>query len=285
MLQAKQSVVVAEARLESTLDRFKITLGLPTDAKVDVDQNVLGTLASLQVEEGMPAEKQLIEIALKRRFDHRTVLDEVADAGRRIVVAEDALRSSLDFSSAVNVNTEPDQPVKFEFEKIDWSAGFQLDLALDKLPERNAYRAALINLDAAIRAREQSEDQVKSDVREALRQLRSTLASYKIQTNSVKLNKRRVKQTEEFLATNYGDIRTRDLLDAKDDLVQAEIAKTQVLVNYAVARLELLRDLEALPLEPKGLRFDPGLPLPKEARMTTPPAAKPQPPEPEEERR
>jgi hypothetical protein len=39
-------------------------------------------------------------------------------------------------------------------------------------------------------------------------------------------------------------------------------------VNYAIARLALLQDLEALPLEPKGLRYDPGLPIPKEARMS-----------------
>ena len=39
---------------------------------------------------------------------------------------------------------------------------------------------------------------------------------------------------------------------------------TRATVDYAIARLELLRDLEGLALEPKGLRYDPGLPLPSD---------------------
>ncbi|MHC5072888.1 MAG: hypothetical protein ACYTGO_20635, partial [Planctomycetota bacterium] len=63
-------------------------------------------------------------------------------------------------------------------------------------------------------------------------------------------------------------VETLDVLDAKESLLNAEIALTQARVNYAIARLALLQDLEALPLEPKGLRYDPGLPIPKEARMS-----------------
>lgn len=270
VLVAKNRVVVGEARLESTRDRFKFTLGLPVDANVRVDPREFENLKHLHVDKNMPDEATLIRIALERRFDYQTSLDEVADAGRRVYVAEDALRSSLDFSSAIDVPSEPDQPVKFDFENLTWAAGFDLDLALDKLIERNAYRSSLISLDTAIRARERSEDQVKTDVRESLRQLRSSFESYEIQLVSVQVASRRVKQTEAFQAANFGGVTTLDVLDAKESLVNAEIALTQARVTYAIARLALLRDVEALPLEPKGLRYDPGLPLPKEATMTQP---------------
>ncbi len=270
VLVAKNGVVLVEARLESTLDRFKFTLGLPADANMQVDPREFETLKHLQVQKDMPDEGTLIGIALERRFDYQTSLDEVADAGRRVYVTEDALRSTLDFSSSISVPTEPDQPVKFDFENLSWAAGFDLDLALDKLVERNAYRSALINLDAAIRARERSQDQVKTDVREDMRQLRSTFETYEIQTSSVAVARRRVEQTEAFQAANRAGVSTLDVLDAKASLLTAEIALTRARVNYAIARLALLRDLEAMPLEPKGLRYDPGLPIPREARMSQP---------------
>jgi outer membrane protein TolC len=271
VLVAQNRVVVNEARLESTLDRFKFSLGLPVDANVNVDSKEFENLKHLQVDENMPDEHVLIKIALKRRFDYQTSLDEVADAGRKVYVAEDALRSSLDFSSSIDVPTDPRQPVDFDFQNVTWAAGFDLDLALDKLVERNAYRAALINLDAAIRDRERTQDQVKTDVRESIRQLRTGFESYRIQLVSVQVASRRVKQTEAFQEANIGNVTTLDVLDAKESLVNAEIALTQARVVYAIARLSLLRDLEALPLEPKGLRYDPGLPLPKEATQATMP--------------
>lgn len=270
VLVAKNRVVVAEARLESTRDRFKFTLGLPVDANVHVDPREFEHLTHLQVDKNMPDQATLIRVALERRYDYQTSLDEVADAGRKVYVAEDALRSSLDFSSSIDIPTEPHQPVKFDFENLTWAAGFDLDLALDKLIERNAYRTSLINLDAAIRDRERNEDSIKTEIREDLRQLRSAFETYVIQTNSVAVARRRVEQTEAFQAANRPGVETLDVLDAKESLVNAEIALTQARVSYAIARLALLRDLEALPMEPKGLRYDPGLPLPKEATMSQP---------------
>jgi len=270
VLVAKNRVVIAEARLESSLDGFKFTLGLPVDANVQVDPREFENLTYLQVEKNMPNEATLIRTALERRFDYQTALDEVADAGRKVYVAEDALRSSLDFSSSISVPTEPDQPVKFDFENLTWAAGFDLDLAMDKLVERNAYRTSLINLEAAVRTRERIQDQVKTDMRQDVRQLRSAFESYEIQTVSVAVARQRVEQTEAFQAANRPGVSTLDVLDAKESLVNAEIALTGARVTYAIARLALLRDLEALPLEPKGLRYDPGLPLPKQATMSVP---------------
>ena len=36
-----------------------------------------------------------------------------------------------------------------------------------------------------------------------------------------------------------------------------------VMVSYSIARLQLMDDLEGIALEPKGLRFDPELPVPE----------------------
>src|SRR5690606_22847705 len=127
-------------------------------------------------------------------------------------------------------------------------------------PERNAYRTALINLDERIRSREEAEDRLAQEIRNALRDIRSQVASFRIQTNGLELARARVRSTEMLYVA--GRIEAREVLDAQNRLLSAQISVTSAVVNYATARLELLRDLEAIALEPKGLRLDLTLPVP-----------------------
>ena len=259
-LSAQDRYVTAKARLESALDTFKQTLGLPTDAEVQIDTRELERVRARGVELLALEEAKAIELALSRRYDLQNVLGEVDDAHRKVYVAEDALRSKLDFSGAITIPTDQGEAYAFDFTKMRWSAGFSLELAVDKLPERNAYRSALITLDAAIRSREQLEDSIKADVREGLRSIMRTLQSYRIQTMALELAAKRADGLPDLYKA--GRANALDLLDAQESLLVAQLSVTGALVDYAIARLELMRDLEAVQLEPKGLRFDPGLPLP-----------------------
>src|SRR5262252_4602676 len=253
--------VAAKNRLLSTLDRFKLTLGLPTTAQVLADHVELDRLAAQGVEPLQLDEAQALALALERRYDYRTTVDEVEDAGRRVYVAEDALKMVLDFTAALNVPAQSGKGLNLDWSRVNWAAGFDLDLALDKLVERNAYRSALIDLDVAIRAREQSEDQVASDVRTGLRDIQSTYDSYRIQDKAVRLAKQRVEATTDLYAADR--VTALEKLDAQDSLLQAQLQLSAAIVDYANARLGLLRDLEGIALEPKGLRFGPALPLPQ----------------------
>lgn len=265
--RAKQSEFTADAqrvnaknRLQAALDRFKLTLGLPTSSQLQLEIGELDRLTAAGVAPIEVDEAQLVALALDRRFDHRTTIDSVEDAGRRVLVSEDALNMALDFTAALNVPAESGKGLNLDWSRVNWSAGFQLDLALDKLVERNAYRAALISFDAAMRAREQSEDQITADVRTDLRNIKSALDSYKIQFQANEFALQRVVATDELFAA--GRVQAIDKLDALSAQLQTQLALTAATVDYAVARLALMRDLEALALEPKGLRFDPALPLP-----------------------
>lgn len=259
----------ANADLESAYDSFKQTLGLPTDANITLDATGIEKLRALAIEPIDLEEDKATELALQRRYDYRTAVDDVEDATRGILVAEDALRTMLDFSSAVSVPTDPGNPLKFDWSQVEWSGGFNLDLALDRLSERNAYRSALISLDATMRAREQTEDSVKADIRDALRDIQRSYTSYKIQDEATRQAVVRRERAELFLEAGRGDYLT--LVDAQDDLLTNQISLTGAMVNYAVARLQLLRDLEGLILEPEGLRYDPGLPLPQGPLPGSPP--------------
>ena len=253
--------VAAKNRLQSTLDRFKLTLGLPVTSQVELDPTELAKVTTRGVAVVEIDEPAAIELALQRRFDHQTTIDEVEDAARRIFVSEDALEMALDFRAALNVPSQSGSSLNLDWSRVNWSAGFELDLALDKLAERNAYRSALISFDVAVRNREQSEDQIAADVRTSLRNIRSAIDSYKIQSIAVELAAKRVEATTDLFAA--GRVAALEKLDAQDALLQAQLQLTASIVDYANARLELINDLEAIRLEPQGLRFDPALPLPK----------------------
>jgi outer membrane protein TolC len=261
---AENRNVDARTRLGTSLDRFLITLGLPTDAAVTLEQADLTRLRQAGVELVDLEEERAIAIAMDRRLDYRNVRDEVEDAVRRARVTEDALRSTLDFGGAITVPTEPDKALVFDWSQVRWSAGFDLELAVSKLPERNAFRTALINLDFAIRAREQIEDEIKRDVREALRAMQRAYQTHVIQARAVELAVRRVESTRDFFEAGDRGTTTLDVLDAQESLLQAQLAELGALVDYAIARLQLLRELDALALEPSGLRFDSTLPIPPE---------------------
>lgn len=266
--RAKQSEYSADAqrvsaknRLQTALDRFKTKLGLPVTAPIDLDPTELDRLKQQGVQPIGLDEAAAVSLALQRRTDHHTVVDQVEDAGRRVFVAEDALGMSLDFTAALSVPAESGKGLNLDWSRVNWSAGFDLDLALDKLVERNSYRSALISLDVAIRAREASEDTIASSVRSSLRNIQSAIDSYRIQSVAVDLAAQRVEATTDLYAA--GRVQALEKLDAQDALLQAQLDQAAAIVDYAVARLQLMHDLEAIDLEPKGLRFDPALPLPQ----------------------
>lgn len=261
-LSSQNGVVTAENRLMAALDRFKLNrLGLPVDADVRLQVSDLDQLRELGVKRLELEEGKAIGLALSRRYDYRNALDAVEDAARGVLVSEGALASSLDFASAIEVPTEAGKPLKFDWSEVKWSVGFNLDLALDKLSERNAYRSALISLDVSMRSREQLEDSIKFEIRDALRNIQSTIESYRIQVNARVLAERRVDSTRDLFQANR--VEQRDVNDAQDSLLSAQINETGALIDYVIAKLQLVRDLEGLVLESKGLRFDPGLPLPE----------------------
>ncbi len=259
-LSASNNRVRAKNQLETALDRFKLTLGLPVTARVGLDIAELRKLEQRGVEPFELDEKYAVAMALDRRLDHRTVLDQVEDAARKLAVAEDALRLGLSIGASIAVPSKDGNSIEPDWSRVNWAAGFDLDLALDRFAERNNYRSALVTLEVQIRAREQSQDSVQSQVRAALRNIRAAFDSYQIQVEAEKVADLRVASTTELYAA--GRTNALDVLDAKDSLLSSQISLTAAIVDYAIAKLELLRDLEGLDLEPQGLRFDPALVAP-----------------------
>lgn len=261
VLTADAQRVTAANRLQAALDRFKLVLGLPTTTLLELDVGELDALVAAGVSTIDLPEDRAVELSLTRRYDHLTTIDEVADAGRKVFVAEDALNMQLDLTTNVTVPSESGNSLDLDWSKIDWRAGFDLDLALNRVPSRNVYRAALITFDQAIRAREQSEDQLAFNVRNSMRNIQAALQTYRIQSTAVDVAESRVEATTDLY--DAGRIQVLEKLDAQRSLLNAQLARNAAIVEFSIARLQLMNDLEAIRLAPQGFRFDTSLPLPQ----------------------
>ena len=296
-LSARQRWITAQQSYERALDRFKLTLGLPVDAEIELDRDELDRLAKLvrdalpepkdeqvQGEDALPAdapvtlvapdrqgagpleleESDAIDLALKHRLDLRVAEGDVYDAQRQVVVAADALGAELTLLGRARTGqsrslSSTHSPDAFDprFDQGFYDTLLTLDLPLERTSERNAYRNRLIDLQRAVRNYQQTEDQVKLDVRNILRDLLENRESLHIQASAVALAQERVRSTDLLLQAGRGSI--RNALDAKDSLVQSQNSLTAALVNYLVAEWQIQRDMGVLEVNEQGLwkTYDP----------------------------
>lgn len=253
-LRAENRVVEARRSLEDRLDGLKLFLGLPVEIPLTLDSSELQGITRFEVSVEELSEDDAATIALRERLDRANVLDRVEDAERRVGVVADALRAGLDLELGVTGVSDRNQPFDFSGDNVSLDAFLTLDLPLDRLPERNAYRAALIALDAARRDEERSRDEVRAELRDAQRALTAARQSYEIQSGAVVLAERRVESAA--LNLEAGRASTRDLLEAQESLVQARNAATQAQIDKLLAELAVFRDLELLRVRPEGLSVD-----------------------------
>ncbi|MFO0980563.1 MAG: TolC family protein [Planctomycetota bacterium] len=252
-LSSDSRIITADQRYQGLLDSLKITLGLPTDTELAPAANVYEDLTSSGLEPIELSEEDALRIALARRLDLETARDRLEDADRQIVVAEDALQAGLDISGSIDLGTRPKQPLRFDPDETDYGVGVRLDLPLDRLRERNTYRAALILLEQRKRDLSALEDQIKLDVRDSLRTLNQAAENYKIQVTSASLARRRVDSTGDLLQA--GRATTRDVLDSQDALIRSQNALARALVDYKIALLSLQQDMETLAMPEQGLNY------------------------------
>jgi outer membrane protein TolC len=251
-LRASNSLERAIQQYRSSLDRIKITLGLPADAQIVLDPGELDRLAIAEDEQTNLDPDRCAEIATANRLDLLTVCDQVEDASRKVQVARNDLLPGLDLSASYDVDTPGDanEPLNFREETSDLSVGFDLELPLDQLNDRNEYRRRLITLDRAERSYAEEHDLVVLEVRDALRDYDLARRTHGIQAESLRLAESRVDNTVMLLEAGRAD--TREMLDARRDLLDAQNSLAQAIVDYVVARLSLARDMGILVVDEDG---------------------------------
>jgi len=257
--QARQNEVRSENQLlllrqnrDGRVDQFMLFLGLPIGTVVQFDQS---EIEQLDAESGLLAELNgdvAIELARANRLDYQTTLDVVDDRVRKVYVAENALEAGLAVSASIDpVSVDR----KFSASNTPVTLGVDFDLPVNRLPERNAYRSNQIRLQEALRNAEQFGDEIRVEIRDALRTFRTTQESWRIQRRAVELAERRVESAR--LTLEAGRASTRDLLEAQDDLLEAQNQAIAALIDFSLARLDLYLDMELLTIHEAGIQLEP----------------------------
>jgi len=255
-LLAQDSLLRAQQQYERQLDTFKITLSLPTDAKIELDQNELKVLEDKGIVETDYELDAAIETALAQRLDLANSADGVDDAERKVVVAADNLGAELNLVGSASASSPPGTNVKrVQFQDGTYALGLEADLPFDRKAERNAYREALITLEQRQREYENDVDQVKLDVRDAYRKLREEAESYRTQQKALQLAKVRVGVSP--ILWEAGRMNARDYLESQDAYLSAQNDVTSALVSHAIAKLNFFRDVGVLQIKPDGMWEEP----------------------------
>lgn len=256
-LSSRNNLLTAQERLQRDIDSFKLFLGLPIPTELELEPGALAELSREELAELHLAEGEATAFALANRLDYLNTQDRRADSQRRVDVAADNLRAGLSLRAEARATSLDGKPLEYNFQDTTWALTATLDLPLDRLPERNAYRAALIAREASTRSAEQLGDTIQADLREELRQLQTRRESYSIQQNAVELAQKRIESTRLKLEAGRAD--TRSLLEAERSLLQAQNSATTALIDYTLARLALFRDMELLRVDSAGIRMEEGL--------------------------
>jgi outer membrane protein TolC len=249
------------------------------------------------------AEGEALEIAKQDRLDLMNQLGLVTDAWRKVTVAANALKSDLDVVATANLGTDPDHldPFNFAAEASTYSLGIQFDGPLNRMAERNIYRASLITYQRARRAYMALSDTIELDVRRDLRQLEQLRIGFEISRQQLLAAARQFENARITLLgprdrRSANDTTTLNLLQALTNLLDARNGLAQNYINYEQQRVQLLLDLEVLQLDPRGfplhdtLRFaggaepepiERGQPIPDNAPAGEPAPPAPQPPAPQ----
>lgn len=249
---AESSLASAKEQYASALDRFKIFIGMPVDAPLDVysqdDDRESEALENL-----MPklSEAEMIELALKYRLDRLNQLDAVDDAKRGIVVAKNRILPDLTIGGSAALDTDSTHlsSVEYNTERTTWRGQVTLETD-DRKSERNAYRASLIALRRAERQYDQSQDEVRADVRRAFRRIELQNDLRKIQELSVQENELRSAAAKAQF--DLGKATNQDRVDAENDLLDARNQLAAALAQYRISILEFRRDTGTLRVNDDG---------------------------------
>lgn len=264
--------VMSEAREER---RAILRSKWPKLPAINVDGN------DLLVDELDRSQTIAAQVALINRIEIMNARGQVVDAWRRINVVANSLLGVLNvgynFSSPSPANAN--EPFALGGSRSTHQLIINGELPLVRRQERNNYRIALIAYQRARRNLQATEDFILSDVRNDLRNLRVLAENYKIQQRSVELAFDQVENSLDVLqappvpeggaigqpgraaaqsqaqAANAAAL-TQQLLQQQNNLLQAQNSLYQVWINYLIARMTFYRDIERLPLDPRGVWID-----------------------------
>jgi len=204
-----------------------------------------------------------IKIALERRLDLATVKGQLEDATRRLKVARNSLLPQADvYIKAETSGTSETASIRDRDDTV--SAGFTLEIPLDKREDSEAVKKAEREEASARRAVDESRDSIKVAINESFSKLVALERTVEIEAKNTDLARRRLDYT--MLRFKNGELSNRDVVEAQNELLVAQNSHVRAIVSYELQRLQLWRDSGLLDVAADGTLIE--LPWPEPAPAT-----------------
>lgn len=220
------------------------------------------------------------QAALTDRLELMNSRAQLNDAWRRIAVQANSLLGTFNVGYNYTTTSTPNanEPLTLGGVRSRHQLVLTGELPLVRRAERNNYRVALIAYQRARRNVQATEDFILNDIRNDIRNLRVLAENYRIERRAVEVAFDQVENALDVLqspptpdgaagqpgraaaqgqqqAANAASL-TQQLLNAQSSLLAAQNRLYTVWVNYLVARMTFYRDLERMPLDPRGVWID-----------------------------
>jgi len=292
-LRARDRWITAQETYNRSLDNFKLLLGLPPDALIELDRSELDRLKKEYAERFSPADEkhtdlpanssftdsnapidirppdrihtgalelgyeQAIKLALTYRLDLQTAVEKVDDAQRKAIILADALGTELTlFGDARFGESRSIGTATLDDAKLRSDKGIFSGLLTLDLPLERTYERNAYRKGLIDMERAIREVQKLEDSIKI--DVRSKLGDLLTSRESIGIQTKAVELAQKRvkmtdLFMEAGRTQIRDVLEAKSSLLSAQNALTSAVANYRIAELELQRDMGALKVDAMGL--------------------------------
>ncbi len=247
-LSARISYIDSVASYLNEQASFKLTLGLPLTEEVYFDDRDLAELTETGLVRAAVDGRSAFLLAVEGHMDILNAIDRFEDSRRKVRIAADQLKPGLGIVSTASLESQaPDDYARFNLDDLRYSAGLAIDLPVDRLRERNTYRASLVSFESQVRSLSLTLDGFRDRIDRGLRTLEQRRLNYLNRQTSLEVARRRVELNA--LLLEAGRVQIRDLREAQDQLISAQNQVTLTLVAYLQARLQVLLDMGVLRTE------------------------------------
>ena len=211
-----------------------------------------------------------LQVALAQRPDWMNAKASLVDTWRLIRYNANALRTNVTVNISGNLGTSGNNPIQFNGENGQLSAGLTIDPPLTRVLERNNFRIALVQYQQARRQLMAQRDQILQEIRLRLRQIRLDTLNLELRRLAVdvaitqtdvarlKLVEPEKPSTDSNKITTVSPTVARDLSDALANLVNSQQALIFTWGDYESQRRLLDYALGTMRVDDSGMWIDPG---------------------------
>jgi outer membrane protein TolC len=197
-------------------------------------------------------EEETVELAFQNRVELRQAWDGVKEAERRSRVAKHRILPELNVALSFSPSGSSDDfGDSLELNEYSWGVSLSSSTDVSRTAERAAYDQSMLTVNAAYRSMSLRRDEIAREARSALRGLNESEQRIEIQKEQIKNADGKLKLAQ--VKFKHGMANNFDLIEAEEQLRQAQTNMISVVIDYIVGSYSLRATMGTLLEQPTGL--------------------------------